>query len=126
MEILNNLLGGSTNTAITLTIITTWVLVQVIKPLLGTHTKYIPLLAVVVGGICGAVIADVNSTDILTDIVLGVVCGFASTGLNETFTKSFTSVLSASYSKLSDFFTSKTSTDSESTTSTETTTESSK
>lgn len=100
MEILKNLLGSGTNATVGLTVIVTWVLVQVIKPVVKNQ-KYLPLVSVVVGGFAGLVIAmQSKDASLLSDTVLGIVAGFAATGVNETFTKSFNEVIGTTTQKI--------------------------
>ncbi|KRL97428.1 holin [Liquorilactobacillus satsumensis] len=100
MDILKNLLGSGTNATVGLTVIVTWVLVQVVKPVVKNQ-KYLPLVSVVVGGIAGLVIAmQSKDASLLSDVVLGIVAGFAATGVNETFTKSFNEVIGTTTQKI--------------------------
>ncbi|MFT8492319.1 holin [Liquorilactobacillus satsumensis] len=101
MEILKNLLGSGTNATVGLTVIVTWVLVQVIKPVVKNQ-KYLPLVSAVAGGVAGLVVAmqSKDASLLLSDTVLGIVAGFAATGVNETFTKSFNEVIGTTTQKI--------------------------
>ena len=70
-----------------------WLIVQVLKPT-KINNHLLPLIAVVVGAIVAIGLSFyTKDTKLVQDIVLGVWAGFASTGLNETATKSITSII---------------------------------
>lgn len=70
-----------------------WLIVQVLKPT-KINNHLLPLIAVIVGALV-AIGLSIYTKDakLVQDIVLGVWAGFASTGLNETATKSITSII---------------------------------
>ncbi|WP_353894727.1 hypothetical protein [Leuconostoc mesenteroides] len=70
-----------------------WLVVQVIKPT-KINNNLLPLMAVIVGALVAIGLSFyTKDTKVVQDIVLGVWAGFASTGLNETATKSITSII---------------------------------
>ncbi|MBZ1509185.1 phage holin family protein [Leuconostoc mesenteroides] len=70
-----------------------WLIVQVLKPT-KIDNHLLPLIAVVVGSLVAIGLSFyTKDTKLVQDIVLGVWAGFASTGLNETATKSITSII---------------------------------
>ncbi|WP_314406060.1 holin [Leuconostoc suionicum] len=70
-----------------------WLIVQVLKPT-KINNHLLPLIAVIVGAIVAIVLSFyTKDTKLVQDIVLGVWAGFASTGLNETATKSIASII---------------------------------
>ncbi|WP_338753106.1 phage holin family protein [Leuconostoc mesenteroides] len=70
-----------------------WLIVQVLKPT-KINNHLLPLIAVIVGAIVATGLSFyTKDTKLVQDIVLGVWAGFASTGLNETATKSITSLI---------------------------------
>ncbi|MCT3047734.1 phage holin family protein [Leuconostoc mesenteroides] len=70
-----------------------WLIVQVLKPT-KINNHLLPLIAVIVGAIVATGLSFyTKDTKLVQDIVLGVWAGFASTGLNETATKSITSII---------------------------------
>ncbi|TPF02342.1 phage holin family protein [Leuconostoc mesenteroides] len=70
-----------------------WLIVQVLKPT-KINNHLLPLIAVVVGALVAIGLSFyTKDTKLVQDIVLGVWAGFASTGLNETATKSITSII---------------------------------
>ena len=70
-----------------------WLIVQVLKPT-KINNHLLPLIAVVVGALVAIGLSFyTKDTKLMQDIVLGVWAGFASTGLNETATKSITSII---------------------------------
>jgi len=70
-----------------------WLIVQVLKPT-KINNHLLPLIAVIVGAIVATGLSFyTKDTKLVQDIVLGVWAGFASTGLNETATKSITSIV---------------------------------
>mgnify|MGYP003364940742 CR=1 FL=1 len=74
-------------------LVVTWLIVQVLKPT-KINNHLLPLLAVVVGAVVAAGLSFyTNDNKLVQDLVLGVWAGFASTGLNETATKSITSIV---------------------------------
>ncbi|MCT4379968.1 hypothetical protein [Leuconostoc pseudomesenteroides] len=74
-------------------LIVTWLIVQVLKPT-KINNHLLPLLAVVIGAVVAAGLSFyTNDNKLVQDLVLGVWAGFASTGLNETATKSITSII---------------------------------
>lgn len=60
----------------------TLVLVEILKSL-GVPTKYLSLIAVIAGGLLGALYAIFNSGDVFTLTVDGILSGAASSGLYE-------------------------------------------
>lgn len=116
MDFLNDLTGSTAGFQL-LAVLVAWVLVQVIKPIVP-NSKYVPLLASVIGIIEGCVLAYFTSNSILVFALIGLFSGFSATGLNETFTKSFIQALSTVSSKLASYFNSKSSTTEESETDT--------
>lgn len=79
-----------TNLAI---LLITWLVVQVLKPT-KVSNHLLPLIAVVVGMLVAVGLSFYTRDDkLVQDIVLGVWAGFASTGLNETATKSITTII---------------------------------
>lgn len=74
-------------------IVIVWLIVQVLKPT-RINNHLLPLIAVVVGALVAIGLSFyTKDTKLVQDIVLGVWAGFASTGLNETATKSITSII---------------------------------
>lgn len=74
-------------------LIITWLVVQVLKPT-KVNNQLLPLIAVVVGALIATGLSFYTHDDkLVQDIVLGVWAGFASTGLNETATKSITTII---------------------------------
>lgn len=70
-----------------------WLIVQVLKPT-KINNHLLPLIAVIVGALVATGLSFyAKDTKLVQDIVLGVWAGFASTGLNETATKSITSII---------------------------------
>ncbi|WP_349515370.1 phage holin family protein [Leuconostoc suionicum] len=70
-----------------------WLIVQVLKPT-KINNHLLPLIAVIVGALVAIGLSlYIKDTQLVQDIVLGVWAGFASTGLNETATKSITSII---------------------------------
>ncbi|ARN63710.1 hypothetical protein BMS97_06175 [Leuconostoc mesenteroides subsp. mesenteroides] len=70
-----------------------WLIVQVLKPT-KINNHLLPLIAVIVGALVATGLwFYTKDTKLVQDIVLGVWAGFASTGLNETATKSITSII---------------------------------
>lgn len=70
-----------------------WLVVQVIKPT-KINNNLLPLMAVIIGALVAVGLSFyTKDTKLVQDIVLGVWAGFASTGLNETATKSITSIV---------------------------------
>lgn len=70
-----------------------WLIVQVLKPT-KINNHLLPLIAVIVGALVAVGLSFyTKDTKLVQDIVLGVWAGFASTGLNETATKSITSIV---------------------------------
>ncbi|ASR69281.1 phage holin family protein [Leuconostoc mesenteroides] len=70
-----------------------WLIVQVLKPT-KINNHLLPLIAVIVGALVAIGLSFyTKDTKLVQDIVLGVWAGFASTGLNETATKSVTSII---------------------------------
>ncbi|KAA8346114.1 hypothetical protein FE411_08120 [Leuconostoc mesenteroides] len=70
-----------------------WLIVQVLKPT-KINNHLLPLIAVFVGALVAIGLSFyTKDTKLVQDIVLGVWAGFASTGLNETATKSITSII---------------------------------
>ncbi|MDC2815770.1 phage holin family protein [Leuconostoc suionicum] len=70
-----------------------WLIVQVLKPT-KINNHLLPLIAVIVGALVAIGLSlYTKDTQLVQDIVLGVWAGFASTGLNETATKSITSII---------------------------------
>lgn len=77
----------NTITISTAIILLTWMFVQVLKPLI--NSKFAPFLALIIGLILGAVASFLTKDNgLYFDLFVGVVSGFASTGINETATKS--------------------------------------
>lgn len=65
----------------------TWVVLQAVK-----HTRidnrWLPLLAIVIGGVIGAIAAlFIYGTDAWLGAAFGILSGFASTGLNEALNR---------------------------------------
>ena len=74
-------------------LVITWLIVQVLKPT-RINNHLLPLIAVVIGTVVAAGLSFyTNDNKLVQDLVLGVWAGFASTGLNETATKSITSII---------------------------------
>lgn len=74
-------------------LVVTWLVVQVLKPT-KINNHLLPLLAVVIGALVAVGLSFyTNDNKLIQDLVLGVWAGFASTGLNETATKSITSIV---------------------------------
>lgn len=74
-------------------LVITWLIVQVLKPT-KINNHLLPLMAVVIGAVVAAGLSFyTNDNKLVQDLVLGVWSGFASTGLNETATKSITSII---------------------------------
>lgn len=74
-------------------LIITWLVVQVLKPT-KINNQLLPLIAVVVGAVIATGLSFyTHDNKLVQDIVLGVWAGFASTGLNETATKSITTII---------------------------------
>ncbi|MGX6466452.1 hypothetical protein [Leuconostoc falkenbergense] len=74
-------------------LVVTWLIVQVLKPT-KINNHLLPLLAVVIGAVVAAGLSlYANDNKLVQDLVLGIWAGFASTGLNETATKSITSII---------------------------------
>ncbi|MGN1294684.1 hypothetical protein [Weissella soli] len=74
-------------------LLVTWLVVQVLKPT-KVANHLLPLIAVVVGALVAVGLSFyTHDTKLVQDVVLGVWAGFASTGLNETATKSITSII---------------------------------
>ncbi|MBZ6000969.1 hypothetical protein [Leuconostoc gelidum] len=74
-------------------LIITWLVVQVLKPT-KINNHLLPLVAVVIGALVAVTLSlYTKDTKLVQDVVLGVWAGFASTGLNETATKSITSII---------------------------------
>ena len=74
-------------------LVVTWLIVQVLKPT-KINNHLLPLLAVVIGAIVASGLSFyTNDSKLVQDLVLGVWAGFASTGLNETATKSITTII---------------------------------
>lgn len=70
-----------------------WLIVQVLKPT-KINNHLLPLIAVIVGALVAIGLSFyTKDTKLVQDIALGVWAGFASTGLNETATKSITSII---------------------------------
>ncbi len=70
-----------------------WLIVQVLKPT-KINNHLLPLISVIVGALVAIGLSFyTKDTKLVQDIVLGVWAGFASTGLNETATKSITSII---------------------------------
>ncbi|TGD33441.1 hypothetical protein [Leuconostoc mesenteroides] len=70
-----------------------WLIVQVLKPT-KINNHLLPLIAVFAGALVATGLSFyTKDTKLVQDIVLGVWAGFASTGLNETATKSITSII---------------------------------
>lgn len=70
-----------------------WLIVQVLKPT-KINNHLLPLIAVIVGALVAVGLSFyTRDTKLVQDIVLGLWAGFASTGLNETATKSITSII---------------------------------
>lgn len=74
-------------------LVVTWLVVQVLKPT-KINNHLLPLLAVVIGALVAVGLSFyTNDNKLIQDLVLGIWAGFASTGLNETATKSITSII---------------------------------
>lgn len=74
-------------------LIITWLVVQVLKPT-KVNNQLLPLIAVIVGALIATGLSFyTHDNKLVQDIVLGVWAGFASTGLNETATKSITTII---------------------------------
>lgn len=74
-------------------LVITWLVVQVLKPT-RINNHLLPLIAVVIGTVVAAGLSFyTNDNKLVQDLVLGIWSGFASTGLNETATKSITSII---------------------------------
>lgn len=70
-----------------------WLIVQVLKPT-KINNHLLPLIAVIAGALVAIGLSlYTKDTKLVQDMVLGVWAGFASTGLNETATKSITSII---------------------------------
>lgn len=76
-------------------LIITWLVVQVLKPT-KVNNQLLPLIAVIVGAVIATGLSFyTHDNKLVQDIVLGVWAGFASTGLNETATKSITTIINS-------------------------------
>lgn len=74
-------------------LIITWLVVQALKPT-KVNNQLLPLVAVIVGALIATGLSFyTHDNKLVQDIVLGVWAGFASTGLNETATKSITTII---------------------------------
>lgn len=74
-------------------IVLTWLIVQAIKST-GLPSKYLPLVALGVGVALSVGIAlYTGDANLLSDVLVGAWAGFASTGLNETATKSIAGII---------------------------------
>lgn len=74
-------------------LIITWLVVQVLKPT-KINNQLLPLIAVIVGALIATGLSFyTHDNKLVQDVVLGVWAGFASTGLNETATKSITTII---------------------------------
>lgn len=74
-------------------LIITWLVVQVLKPT-KVNNQLLPAIAVIVGTLIATGLSFyTHDNKLVQDIVLGVWAGFASTGLNETATKSITTII---------------------------------
>lgn len=74
-------------------LVITWLVVQVLNPT-RINNHLLPLIAVVIGTVVAAGLSFyTNDNKLVQDLVLGIWSGFASTGLNETATKSITSII---------------------------------
>lgn len=76
-------------------LVITWLVVQVLKPT-KVNNQLLPLIAVIVGTLIATGLSFyTHDNKLVQDIVLGVWAGFASTGLNETATKSITTIINS-------------------------------
>lgn len=92
----------NTITISTAIILLTWMFVQVLKPLI--NSKFAPFLALVIGLILGAVASFLTKDNgLYFDLFVGVVSGFASTGINETATKSINQFANSFLNGLSNY-----------------------
>lgn len=74
-------------------IVLTWLIVQAIKSA-NLPGKYLPLVALFVGIILSVGIAlYTGDANLLSDVLVGAWAGFASTGANETATKSIAGII---------------------------------
>lgn len=74
-------------------LIITWLVVQALKPT-KVNNQLLPAIAVIVGTLIATGLSFyTHDNKLVQDIVLGVWAGFASTGLNETATKSITTII---------------------------------
>lgn len=74
-------------------IVLTWLIVQAIKSA-NLPGKYLPLVALAVGIILSVGIAlYTGDANLLSDVLVGAWAGFASTGVNETATKSIGAII---------------------------------
>lgn len=65
----------------------TWVVLQAVKQT-RIDNRWLPLLAILIGGVIGAVAAlFIYGTDAWIGAAFGTLSGFASTGLNETLNR---------------------------------------
>lgn len=74
-------------------IVLTWLIVQAIKSA-NLPGKYLPLVALAVGIVLSVGIAVyTGDANLLSDVLVGAWAGFASTGVNETATKSISGII---------------------------------
>lgn len=80
-------------TATLIIIVLTWLIVQAIKTA-NLPGKYLPLVALAVGIVLSVGIAlYTGDANLLSDVLIGAWSGFASTGVNETATKSIGAII---------------------------------
>lgn len=80
-------------TATLIIIVLTWLIVQAIKTA-NLPGKYLPLVALAVGIVLSVGIAlYTGDANLLSDVLIGAWAGFASTGVNETATKSIGAII---------------------------------
>lgn len=73
-------------------LVITWLVVQAVKAT-KINNHLLPLLSVVVGIAVAFIISFyTNDTKLVQDVVIGAFTGFGATGVNETITKSITSI----------------------------------
>lgn len=74
-------------------IVLTWLIVQAIKSV-NLPGKYLPLIALFVGIVLSVGISlYTGDANLLSDVLVGAWSGFASTGANETATKSIGAII---------------------------------
>lgn len=80
-------------TATVIIIVLTWLIVQAIKSA-NLPGKYLPLVALAVGiALSVGISLYTGDANLLSDVLIGAWSGFASTGANETATKSISAII---------------------------------